>query len=86
MEQNSQKNNDPTETGTPKKKTTLKQIVAIGAVVLLVLMYIVTLLAAFLAPDLSGRLFMMCLYATIGIPMLLWIYIWLYQKMTGRED
>lgn len=78
MENNQNKN-------TPKKKMTPKQIAAIGAVVLLVLMYITTFVAAFLFPASAGNLFMLCLFGTIAIPFLLWIYIWLFQKMTHKD-
>ena len=46
-------------------------------VVLLVGMYVATLIVALL--DFPGwdRLFQACLVATIGLPILLWIYIWL---------
>ena len=68
------------------KKKTPKQIAAMGAVVLLVLMYIVTFIAAFVFPASAGNLFMLCVFGTIAVPFLLWIYIWLFQKMTHREE
>ena len=53
-------------------------------VVLLVGMYVATLIVALL--DFPGwdRLFQACLVATIGLPILLWIYIWLYQQIRER--
>lgn len=68
------------------RKKTPKQIAALGAVVLLVLMYIVTFIAAFVFPASAGNLFMLCVFGTIAVPFLLWIYIWLFQKMTHREE
>jgi len=68
------------------KKKTPKQIAALGAVVLLVLMYLGTFIAAFVFPASAGNLFMLCVFGTIAIPFLLWIYIWLFQKMTHKED
>ena len=32
------------------------------------------------------RLFQACLVATIGLPILLWIYIWLYQQIRERKE
>lgn len=68
-----------------KRKVTSKQVVAIIGVVLLVLMYIVTLIAAIADSSASGHLFWMCLYATIAIPILIWIYTWMYGKLTQKH-
>ena len=35
--------------------------------------------------DKSGRLFQAFLFASIGVPILCWIYIWLYGRMTGKK-
>lgn len=67
------------------KKITSKQIVAVGGIVLLVLMYIITLFAAIFDSSASARLFRMCLFATAAIPLLIWIYIWMYGKLKGRH-
>lgn len=69
-----------------KKKATSKQVVAIVGVVLLVLMYLVTLVVAFVDTSASGHLFAMCLFASFAIPFLIWIYAWLYQKMVHRNE
>ena len=69
-----------------KKKKTPKQIAALVCVCILVCMYIVTLVVACLDFGDSGRLFGACLVATIGLPILLWIYIWLYGKVKDRRD
>lgn len=60
------------------RHTSPKQIAALICVALLVLLYLVTLLAACLDFSGSGKLFQSCLVATIGLPILLWIYIWVY--------
>ncbi|MCM1057884.1 MAG: hypothetical protein NC517_09785 [Firmicutes bacterium] len=67
------------------KKVTSKQIVAIVGVILLVLMYIVTLIAAIVDSSVSGRLFWVCLYATVVIPILIWVYTWMYGKLTQKH-
>ena len=63
------------------KKRTPKQIAALICVVILVCMYIVTLIVACLDFLGSGKLFAACLLATIGLPILLWIYMWLYSRI-----
>lgn len=70
---------------TAKKKVTSKQIVAITGIVLLVLLYIVTLVVAITDNSESGRWFMICIFATVAMPLLIWIYTWMYGKLTGRH-
>lgn len=67
------------------KKTTSKQIVALGGVVLLVLLYLVTLVVAIVDQSEAGKLFQACMVATIAIPFLIWIYIWMYGKLTNKH-
>lgn len=68
-----------------KKKATSKQIAAIVGIALLVLLYVVTLFAAVFDSSATGSLFRVCLFATIAVPLLLWIYIWMYGKLTNRS-
>lgn len=74
-----------TQSANASKKATSKQIAAIIGIILLVLLYVVTLVAAFADNSASGTLFMLCLFATIAIPVLIWIYTWMYGKLTGRH-
>ena len=69
-----------------EKKITPKQIAAIVCIVLLVGMYVATLIVALLDFPGADRLFQACLVATIGPPILLWIYIWLYQQVKKRKE
>lgn len=66
------------------KQVTSKQVVAIVGVLLLVLLYIVTLIVAIFDSSESGRWFISCIFATVAVPILLWIYIWMYGKLTGK--
>ena len=56
-----------------KTKMTSKQIFAIAGIVVLVLLYVVTLLAAIFDSSASHALFATCLLATVAIPLLIWI-------------
>lgn len=67
------------------KKRTAKQIAALIAVVLLAALYIVTLIVAILDNSAAGRWFQACLVCTVAIPLLTWIFIWLYGQMTGKK-
>ena len=69
----------------PKKKITSKQVVAMAGVVLLVALYIVTLIVAIVNPGESGNLFQICLVSTIAVPILIWIYVWMYGKLTNKH-
>ena len=68
-----------------KTKRTPKQVAALVGVILLVALYVVTLIVAIFVPGESGKLFQACLFATIAIPFLLWIYIWMYGKLTNKH-
>lgn len=63
-----------------------KQIAAIICIILLVLLYVATLVVSLLDFPGSDRLFAACLVATVGLPILLWIYIWLYGRLTQRSS
>lgn len=66
-------------------KKSPKQIAAILCIVLLVLLYAATLIVALLDFPGSDRLFAVCLMATIGLPILLWIFIWIYGRYTDKR-
>ncbi len=69
-----------------KKKKNPKQIAALTCVVLLAAMYIFTLIVACLDFPGAARLFAACLIMTIGLPILLWIYIWLYGMYKEKHN
>lgn len=74
-----------TEKQTTKHKWTSKRIIALLGVILLVFLYIVTLFVAIFVPDQSGNMLKCCFLATIAIPTLIWIYIWMYGKLSGKH-
>lgn len=80
-------NNKTTETNQnqTKNKMTSKQIVAIVGIALLVLMYIATLIVAIVDTSASGRWFGLCLSATFVIPLIIWVYTWMYGKLTSKS-
>ena len=65
-----------------KKKKTAKQIAAIVCIVLLAALYLITAIFAF--PGWQ-RLFSGCLICTVAIPILLWIFIWLYGQFEQKH-
>ena len=67
------------------KKVTSRQVVAIVGIVLLVLLYVVTLIVSIFDKSASGKWFMACLMSTVAIPLLIWIYTFLYGRLTGKH-
>lgn len=68
-----------------KKKATPKQIAAIAGLVLLLLLYAVTLVTAFIDTAQARKLFELCAFATFVLPLVIWVYIWIFGKLTGRS-
>ena len=68
-----------------KKKITSKQIVAMAGIILLVLLYIVTLILAIAGTENSTNLFGICLLDTIFVPIIIWIYTWIYGQLTVKK-
>ena len=65
----------------PNHKKTPKQIGALICVFLLVGMYIGAFIVSCLDLGDPGRLFAGCLVATIGVPILLWLFLWCLERM-----
>ena len=72
--------------GEQKKGTAsrVRQVAAIIGIILLVAMYVVTLIAACMGSDSTGRLFRLCLGMTIAVPIFLWIFIWCVGVLTHK--
>lgn len=78
-------NTNQNESNNSNKKRTGKQIVALTGVILLALLYVVTFVLAIVDNSASGKLFMTSFVATALLPMILWIYTWIFGKMTGKK-
>ena len=72
-------------TGRNQQKRTPKQIAALLCVILLICLYLFTFVIACLDFPGAHKLFPICLMATIGLPILLWLYIWLYGMMKEKH-
>jgi dolichyl-phosphate-mannose--protein O-mannosyl transferase len=60
-------------------------VVALGGVVLLVLLYVVTLIAAIVDNSSSGKFFALCLCCTLVVPIIIFLYSWMYGRLTGNK-
>lgn len=61
-------------------KLNKKSFVALLGIALLILLYIATLITAFLDIPNWDKLFQACVVATIGVPILLWVYLMLIKS------
>ncbi|MCI8691962.1 MAG: vitamin K epoxide reductase family protein [Lachnospiraceae bacterium] len=68
-----------------RKRMTSRQAVAIIGVALLFLLYIVTLIMAFADSSASGQWFRLCLFGTLAVSVVIWLYSWMYGRMTGKK-
>lgn len=66
------------------KKT--KRILAIICIILLVGMYVVTLILAIMNNELTHRFFMASIICTVVLPILIYIYQWLYKLVRKAAD
>lgn len=73
------------ETEKSSSGMTSRRLAALIGIVLLVMLYIVTLVVAIVDTSSSGEWFRICLFATVAVPLLIWIYTWMYGKLTGRH-
>lgn len=62
-----------------------QRIAALIGVIFLALLYLATLITAIFNFDGKGQMFQACLFATIAVPILIWVYIWLYGKLTNKH-
>ena len=64
---------------------TPRRIAALLGVILLVALYLITLIVAIVDKSSSGTWFLLCLIGTVTIPLLIWIYTWMYGVLTNSR-
>ena len=64
----------------------MKRALALGAVAAIALLFMVTLILAFIDTEKARELLMASIVATIVIPTLIYVYLWLFQLFTKRRD
>ena len=67
-------------------KNKAKQIAAITAIVLIVAMYIVTLILGITNNENTQQWFMAAIIATIVLPVMAYVYIWIYKKVQEQRE
>jgi len=68
-----------------KKKKNHKQAAAVFCLALLLLAYIASFIVSLTDSAKSGELFQACMIATVFLPILCWIYIWLYGQVKQKH-
>lgn len=63
----------------------LKQIMAVIAIVIILGLYLTTLILAILGNSVSHSLFLASLYATVIVPVMLYIILWLAKLLRGED-
>ena len=92
MEQNTvqkntvQKNSVQQDTVHQQSPWTAKRVAAVIGIVLLVALYVVTLVSAFIGTEGAGRLFKFSLGMTVAVPIFLWIFIWCVGKLQNKKS
>jgi len=65
-------------------QTKIKRIIAWIAIILLASLYLTTLGLAIAGFSVYNSMFLLCLFATLVIPLLAFIVIYLFDRYTGR--
>ena len=66
-------------------KWTPKRICAILVIIFLVMIYVMTLIVAIVWPGNGAKLFAICLFTTVIVPIVAYAYIWVYTQITGKR-
>lgn len=88
MKQEKNTSQNPQSAGSAEdgqKTSTGKRIAALLGIFLLLALYVVSLFVAIFDRSESGKWFMICLIATVTVPLLIWIYTWMYGMLKGRH-
>ncbi len=68
-----------------KKRTKIKRVAALGGVAILLLMYLLSFIFAIMDFDGWQRWFFASMGATIILPVIVWINLFLYDRMMDRR-
>lgn len=71
--------------GDPSMYKKIKRILALAAVIIIGCLYALTLLLALSPGDGADELLMLSIVATVVLPVLLYIYLWLFRLFKGDD-
>lgn len=75
-----------TQKGISSMYQKIKRILALLAVIIIVLLYLATLVLSFFHSEQAKDLLMISIVATVVLPVLLYIYLWLFRLFKGGDD
>lgn len=64
----------------------MKKVIAIIGILILLFLYITTFILAILNKPGTADLFKTSIYATVVIPVLMYIYLWLYRLIRDKNN
>lgn len=64
----------------------IKRILAMLTVIIIALLYLSTLILSFFQSEQAGELLMISIVATVVLPVLLYIYLWLFRLFSGKDN
>lgn len=64
----------------------MKRVLAIGGIVLLLSLYLITFISAFMSTEYSQSLFLACIYATFVIPIMIYAYMLIYRVIKNKRE
>lgn len=64
----------------------IKRILALAAVAVIALLYLAVLVLAFTGNEQTGELLLIAIVATVVLPVLLYIYLWLFRLFHKQEE
>lgn len=63
----------------------IKRILALLTVAIIALLYLAVIILSFMKGEQTGNLLMIAIVATVVLPVLLYIYLWLF-RLLGKHD
>lgn len=63
-----------------------KRILAIIGIVILAGLYIAALILAIIGSESTNKMFMACICATVLVPVMMWVYSWLYKLLKKEVE
>ena len=64
----------------------VKRIAAIIGIVLILSMYVISFVSAIFASEHAAGLFMASIFCTVVIPIMIWFFIIVYQRVHREDD
>lgn len=64
----------------------IKRILALLTVAIIALLYVAVIILSFMKGEQTGNLLMIAIVATVVLPVLLYIYLWLFRLFVKHDE